>query len=441
VIISGRSNFQLFKTGFILLMLLGYFLSAYLFSSVITFQADSPISSFLYEMAIFCQNSNTQWMVLTCMAAWSSVFILLTFNLNDLALMGVLLVAIYTYFIEYAAYWHGMDASIFFAGIMMGKGAGFFFKNGEGKMDSGIFLTGLAGLLAFLSWWHVDMINSYHGPRWMGLWDDPNTYGMMMGAGTTLAMALQISRRKSKIHNPRSSKARTIFWSMAIFMMVVGLVMSYSRGAWLGTAIALSYLTWCHGQLKWRYVVLGIGLAVLGVLLFWGRTPDSSPWYIRRIDLGRPSAQHRTAAWRAGLQIMRDHPFGVGWNKAIETYQKNYLPPESNASAITTNDYLMLGTQLGIPALICFFTYILLCLRNPRPKTQNLNLENCAAWDIGHQTLDAIQIACRSAALVFLVAFWFDDGLFKLPTAAFFWVLLELGSSRYSKRMSPALSA
>jgi hypothetical protein len=37
------------------------------------------------------------------------------------------------------------------------------------------------------------------------------------------------------------------------------------------------------------------------------------------------------------------------------------------------------------------------------------------------------QIACRAGALTLLVAFWFDGGLFKLATAAVFWVLLELG--------------
>ena len=25
--------------------------------------------------------------------------------------------------------------------------------------------------------------NPYHGPRWMGLWDNPKIYGMLMGAG------------------------------------------------------------------------------------------------------------------------------------------------------------------------------------------------------------------------------------------------------------------
>jgi hypothetical protein len=39
-----------------------------------------------------------------------------------------------------------------------------------------------------------------------------------------------------------------------------------------------------------------------------------------------------------------------------------------------------------------------------------------------------IRTACRAGALVFVVAFWFDGGLLDLPTAAMFWVLLELGT-------------
>jgi len=41
------------------------------------------------------------------------------------------------------------------------------------------------------------------------------------------------------------------------------------------------------------------------------------------------------------------------------------------------------------------------------------------------------RMACRSAALGMAVAFWFDGGLFKLPTAAMFWALLELGNSQH----------
>ena len=50
-------------------------------------------------------------------------------------------------------------------------------------------------------------------------------------------------------------------------------------------------------------------------------------------------------------------------------------------------------------------------------------------------TLLALSTVCRAAALVLLVGFWLDGGLFKLPTAATFWVLLELG--REQPIMSP----
>jgi len=39
-------------------------------------------------------------------------------------------------------------------------------------------------------------------------------------------------------------------------------------------------------------------------------------------------------------------------------------------------------------------------------------------------------VVCRAGAMVLLVAFWFDGGLFNLATAAVFWVLLELGADR-----------
>jgi hypothetical protein len=116
--------------------------------------------------------------------------------------------------------------------------------------------------------------------------------------------------------------------------------------------------------------------------------------------------------------MMRDHPFGVGWNRVVEIYQKNYSPPEDGAAAIATNDYLMIGTQLGWPGLICFVAYATLCLgvgNNRNDKTRNRKSE------IG------ITKACRASALSMLMAFWFDGGLFKLATGTVFWILLELG--------------
>ena len=103
----------------------------------------------------------------------------------------------------------------------------------------------------------------------------------------------------------------------------------------------------------------------------------------------------------------------------LSTYDDHYQPPKYGGGAIATNDYLMLGTQLGVPALICFVVYIILCLRQ-------LGIKNAES---------GMKTACRAGAAAMATEFWFDDGLFQLATAAVFWTLLELGSDR---RMSPA---
>jgi len=45
---------------------------------------------------------------------------------------------------------------------------------------------------------------------------------------------------------------------------------------------------------------------------------------------------------------------------------------------------------------------------------------------------------CRAGAVVLLVGFWFDGGLFKLATGATFWILLELGREDFATDFTDA---
>jgi len=419
-----------------------------------------------HQSGIFCEFEaallSVGWMLLACIAIWCGSFIFLTFSLNDLPLIGLLLIAIATYFIGYTASQPTVDAITLLASVTLGRGARFLLRpkaEGQRLKDAGemqenipefriqnsefrIFLVGLVGLLALPSWWHLDMTNNfYHGPRWMGLWDNPNDYGLLMGAGLTLAIGLLAGRKKSEIRGQRSEvggqKLLSVILIIAAGMMGVDLLFSYSRGAWVGVAIGLLYLANAYKKLKWRFVLPGIFIVAAVVWFFWNATPDTAPWFVKRLDLGRASAQHRVAAWKAGFEIMRDHPFGVGWNKAEEIYGKQYSPPEDGAAAIVTNDYLMLGTQLGLTGLVCFVAYVALCFRRNRPHL-TLTLSPSAGSGEGTATSLvtrhlSLQTACRAGALAMLVAFWFDGGLFKLATAAVFWILLELGAETQTR--------
>jgi hypothetical protein len=160
--------------------------------------------------------------------------------------------------------------------------------------------------------------------------------------------------------------------------------------------------------------------------------------------------------------MMAEKPwFGYGWNQPERIYNQFYRPSNvPEGAAIQLNDYFTLGTTLGIPALLCFIIYVGLAL-SPKSKVQSPksppssdfrlrptsarqvgaarkaetsvtaecgghNAECLETLDIGLGTLDLAAV-CRSAAAVLVVGFWFDGGLFKLATAAPFWILLELG--------------
>ena len=440
----------------------------------------TTVSLCLLDYALHCDSNifrafevallQTQWMLSVCLAVWCGTFLFLAFSLKDLPLIGLLLLAIVACFIGYETK-PLTDAITLLAGVTVGKGAALLlntdcrvrsvkqegsFEIRNPKSEIRNFLWGLVLLLALSSWWHLDMSdNFYHGPRWMGLWNNPNDYGLLMGVGMALAIGLLAVSPKSRVQSPQSGESASEQWKaegrkqklvrassrrllqiilfIAAGMIGVGLLFSYSRGAWVGTAIGLLYLAKAHGKFKWRFVLPSVFVVAAVVWFFWNATPETAPWYVKRMDFGRASAQHRVAAWKAGFEIMRDHPFGVGWNKAVDVYQKNYSPPENGAAAITTNDYLMLGTQLGFPGLLCFVAYVALCLGAPASRRQVRSKAKPAGET---SALPAPPAACRAGAIALLVAFWFDGGLFKPATAAGFWILLELGASGLAVRNS-----
>ncbi|MGO8931299.1 MAG: O-antigen ligase family protein [Limisphaerales bacterium] len=302
--------------------------------------------------------------------------------------------------------------------------------------------------------------------RWTGPWDNPNTFGILMGVGVILAVGRLVQSRSSadcglRIAEcgseagpniePRTSniELRTARWGrwlraglfgVAAGVMGVGLVRSYSRGAWVGAAVGLAYLflkaesrkqraeiggkeaevARGSGLLRWagrRWVALAIVCASVGVLAFWSFRQAEGGMVRRAYSIANAndfSWRNRTAAYEGALQMMADRPcFGFGWNQPERVYDQYYRAAKvDEGMAIQLNDYFMLGTTLGIPALACFGLYVLLGL-SPMSNVQ------CPKSGLG--------AVCRAGALVLVVGFWFDGGLFKLATAAPFWVLLELG--------------
>jgi hypothetical protein len=504
----------------------------------------------LAEITAVLADPGTQWMVFVWAGIYFLAFVILRMRLagrrrmgtrcnaslpGEVWLSGLLAVAALAYAFDYAQAVRSTQALTLIGAAMIGKGAGLWEgrrkkeecrKGGGGSLKSkvqslkspggtvvGVFIILLTGAAV----WQAEpgRLFQYRGQgRWTGPWDNPNTFGMLMGVGLILAVGRLVQSRMNADCGVRSAECdakaegrmknaegggerptsniqhRTSNWGLwvraglfgvAAGVMGVGLVKSYSRGAWVGTAVACIYLGWQAGRFSVieaidrgiremrgkgasqagvnapvvpllprvlripRFMLGGGRLALatvvvsIGILGFWNLRHFEGPIARRAVSVANAndfSWRNRVAAWDGALQMMAERPwFGFGWNQPERVYDQFYRPSRvPEGAAIQLNDYLILGTTLGIPALACFVLYVLLAFI-PQPAPEPAPPPSASPgpeFRTPHSafrtqlTLDYSAV-CRAAAVVLLVAFWFDGGLFKLATAAPFWILLELG--------------
>ena len=408
------------------------------------------------------------------------------FNPN-LWLAALVLLVLSRYAFSYGAAVHSSQVPVLLAGIVLGKGVWAWTRWQNDEFESRV--AWLIGLLVCLfaggALWQPEAtaVFRYHGiPRWNGAWDNPNLYGLLMAAGVVLAIGQIVQNLKSKVQSSRLENNRAKIgdgkWrktlcvalcSFAAILCGYGLFKSYSRGAWFGAICGLAHLFAkseignrkseiaeparfsCFSWLYRNRLSLSVVMLSVGILGFWQfRFSEWRP--AQRIfsiaNINDFSWRNRVAAWEGATRMMIDRPLmGFGWGQAEAAYGKDYSPPQLDASAaIEMNDYFMLGISAGVPALICFVVYIWLSLTG---KTESRKLEA----EIGDKraarpALDfaspatrdlSLHVICRAGAIVLLVGFGFDGGLFKLSVGPIFWILMELsrpesGGTRHSVR-------
>jgi O-antigen ligase len=157
---------------------------------------------------------------------------------------------------------------------------------------------------------------------------------------------------------PRTPKPETgIFWWLLLAIVILSLLLNFSRGVWLGCFVATSYLVACWRP-RWLWVLPL--LLIVGLLL--------SPRLIRqRIHSLRqpaldPSVSIRLEMWQAGLRMIRKHPWvGVGPNNISEVYTLYLAPrkaPEVGYREHLHNDFIQLGAERGLPCLAAWMWFM-----------------------------------------------------------------------------------
>lgn len=215
--------------------------------------------------------------------------------------------------------------------------------------------------------------------RSFGTFEQPNPYAGYLGLTLPLAVGLVAgivvpAGEPSPRAFLRGQRGLWLVWAVGTGgLMLAAMIMSWSRGAWLGFAAALASMVLAVVARSGRAAVLGLVLiVVLAYLLVAGglalippsivqRFADFMPYIgvsdVRGVEVtdANFAVLERMAHWQSALDMWTDHPWlGVGIGNYEVAYSHYALPQWPNALGHAHNYYLNIAAEAGVLGLLAY---------------------------------------------------------------------------------------
>ena len=159
----------------------------------------------------------------------------------------------------------------------------------------------------------------------------------------------------------------------------LGLLLSWSRGAWLAFAVAVAVVILAHTRRAAPVVLVAVTLAVVFAAVFGlvdllpaslvNRVSDLQQFVglvnIRSIEVtdANFSVIERIAHWQAALGMWADHPWlGVGIGNFATAYPAYNLPRWYEPLGHAHNVYLNFGAEAGLLGFVAYLALWIACL-------------------------------------------------------------------------------
>jgi O-antigen ligase len=180
---------------------------------------------------------------------------------------------------------------------------------------------------------------------------------------------------------PTAGRARRIGLGAVVAVSLVALALTFSRGGYLGLAVALGVLLVPRYRARPRRWVVGLVLTLAaGVLLVALALPTVRAFgerVVERVvastDLGEGSIRFHLDQWRVGTQIALEHPLlGTGpetFPLVFRPYLDQVLSPDRAAILgrfrleSPHNEFIGIAAEVGLPALVAYVAFIVACAR------------------------------------------------------------------------------
>lgn len=231
----------------------------------------------------------------------------------------------------------------------------------------GVLIAG-AGLYQFL-FTKANTVSAEGVSRVISVFSHPDNLGLYIGRIIPLTAAVALFGGQVK----EWSRRRWLYLA-ALAPLLLALFLSFSRGAWLATGLALLVMIIVTGSRR-GLIVFGLGVVALVAALPFIKLERITSLF----SFVTGSNNTRLNVWQASFDMIRDHPLtGIGLDQFLYKYQIEYVKPEAWLERFTSHphnfllDYWLrlgiIGPLLAILLLVVFFRAVLSpVLRKVRP--------------------------------------------------------------------------
>ncbi len=224
----------------------------------------------------------------------------------------------------------------------------------EARLKGLLFLALAAGL-----WLSVEAINDYRlglmtvegyraAGRGTGIFGNTNDMALHLVTVLPISVALFFGSK---------GLARRLLYGACAALMIAAIVLSYSRGAFIGMLIALLFIAWKLGRSRRLEIVFAV-LSFAGVIVLLAPDKYGSRLlsiFIPSLDPEGSADSRRGELFRSIYVALRHPLLGIGMG--------NYQPEMSNRGLVTHNSYTQVAAEMGMTALACYTMFIVTPLK------------------------------------------------------------------------------
>lgn len=228
------------------------------------------------------------------------------------------------------------------------------------------------------------------------------TVGGIFGNPNDLAMALVMLLPLAIVLALKSKPAGRLLYSACTFILALGVVVTFSRGGFLGLAAAGGVLLWKLG----RSNKLTTAMAALAACLVLAMSmpagyADRLFTIIHTEQDTTNSAQERQGEMKQALDIALRHPFiGIGMG--------NY-PFYSNHAIRAHNAYVEIAGELGVAGLIAYLILIFAPLRT----LKRIERETSKSRDPRNREIQLLSAGVHAAIIGYVVCALFSSAQYQ----------------------------